>query len=595
MDRTSQTAQGLASKGRYGDSMLVHMNPQEVAGLASLAPGQMTINPETGLPEAFSFTKLFDRIAPIAIPLALGAVAGPAAGGAASSTAAGGIFSNPLVQKSLFQGLTSAALAKMRGADTSDALNAGLTSGLVYGAGSKLLGVGAPATTETEVGLENIKTAPNPLVDSNYTTASDAANAARIAEINAANVGSANPKNLSYVRNKNFDTNLRSGGVDAFGRSRSELLMDEFDSKYPEFKDRTFDDGSSTSGGMSGFLKNIAPTSFTDTALMAGSTYAGQAMLPPEEEEERKRRAVAMTAPYPRNVRYPDGGYGSREYRYFQEGGAVNATAPVEDTPEDMGLGYYAPLIASYGANTSLPPMAATMPAGNYTTPTAPMGEGITSRSSVEGTYFTPPPERKLEVSDSELLSDIRERRAPEGFMWSANTPNIAPGVRGDTTYKLFPTKNLSRLEMQDLTSKGILTRYRPEGSGFSNYQPQVALRDDVKLIGGKVQNYDDFMARSGRAMQEGGITSLPQTEGQVDGRGDGMEDQVFGDIEGEQEVALSKDEFIVPADVVAGLGNGSSNAGASQLYEMMDRVRMARTGKKTQPPEIEAEQFMPA
>ena len=95
--------------------------------------------------------------------------------------------------------------------------------------------------------------------------------------------------------------------------------------------------------------------------------------------------------------------------------------------------------------------------------------------------------------------------------------------------------------------------------------------------------------------MQEGGITSLPQTEGQVDGRGDGMEDQVFGDIDGEQEVALSKDEFIVPADVVAGLGNGSSNAGASQLYEMMDRVRMARTGKKTQPPEIEAEQFMPA
>ena len=76
---------------------------------------------------------------------------------------------------------------------------------------------------------------------------------------------------------------------------------------------------------------------------------------------------------------------------------------------------------------------------------------------------------------------------------------------------------------------------------------------------------------------------------------GDGMSDEVYGDIENEQEVALSKDEFIVPADVVAGLGNGSSNAGASKLYEMMDRVRMARTGKKTQPPEIEAEEFMPA
>ena len=97
------------------------------------------------------------------------------------------------------------------------------------------------------------------------------------------------------------------------------------------------------------------------------------------------------------------------------------------------------------------------------------------------------------------------------------------------------------------------------------------------------------------KGMQEGGIASIPQTEGQVDGNGDGMSDEVYGDIENQQEVALSKDEFIVPADVVSGLGNGSSNAGASKLYEMMERVRMARTGKKTQPKEIEAEEFLPA
>jgi len=97
------------------------------------------------------------------------------------------------------------------------------------------------------------------------------------------------------------------------------------------------------------------------------------------------------------------------------------------------------------------------------------------------------------------------------------------------------------------------------------------------------------------KGMQEGGIASIPQTEGQVEGNGDGMSDEVYGDIEDQQEVALSKDEFIVPADVVSGLGNGSSNAGATKLYEMMERVRMARTGKKTQPKEIEAEEFLPA
>ncbi len=100
-------------------------------------------------------------------------------------------------------------------------------------------------------------------------------------------------------------------------------------------------------------------------------------------------------------------------------------------------------------------------------------------------------------------------------------------------------------------------------------------------------------MRREG--MQEGGIASIPQTEGQVEGNGDGMSDEVYGDIEDQQEVALSKDEFCLPADVVSGLGNGSSKAGATKLYEMMERVRMARTGKKTQPKEIEAEEFLPA
>jgi hypothetical protein len=46
-------ADALAAKGRYGDSILVHMNPIEVAGLASLSPtGELTTNPDTGQPEA---------------------------------------------------------------------------------------------------------------------------------------------------------------------------------------------------------------------------------------------------------------------------------------------------------------------------------------------------------------------------------------------------------------------------------------------------------------------------------------------------------------------------------------------------------------
>jgi hypothetical protein len=47
-------ANQMAQHGRYGDSMLVHMNPIEVQGLASLSPtGSLTVNPVTGQPEAF--------------------------------------------------------------------------------------------------------------------------------------------------------------------------------------------------------------------------------------------------------------------------------------------------------------------------------------------------------------------------------------------------------------------------------------------------------------------------------------------------------------------------------------------------------------
>ena len=61
--------QGLASLGRNGDSMLMHVSPQEVAGLQGLAMaqgGSLTINPDTGLPEAFNLGKVLGAVAPIA-------------------------------------------------------------------------------------------------------------------------------------------------------------------------------------------------------------------------------------------------------------------------------------------------------------------------------------------------------------------------------------------------------------------------------------------------------------------------------------------------------------------------------------------------
>lgn len=75
---------------------------------------------------------------------------------------------------------------------------------------------------------------------------------------------------------------------------------------------------------------------------------------------------------------------------------------------------------------------------------------------------------------------------------------------------------------------------------------------------------------------------------------GDGMSDEIKANIDGTQEARLSDGEFVVPADVVSHLGNGSSDAGAKRLYEMMDKVRVARTGNKQQGKEITPERYMP-
>lgn len=80
-----------------------------------------------------------------------------------------------------------------------------------------------------------------------------------------------------------------------------------------------------------------------------------------------------------------------------------------------------------------------------------------------------------------------------------------------------------------------------------------------------------------------------------IDGAGDGMSDSIPATINGNQPARLADGEFVIPADVVSHLGNGSTKAGAKQLYSMMDRVRQARTGTKQQGKEIKPSKYMPA
>jgi hypothetical protein len=72
------------------------------------------------------------------------------------------------------------------------------------------------------------------------------------------------------------------------------------------------------------------------------------------------------------------------------------------------------------------------------------------------------------------------------------------------------------------------------------------------------------------------------------------MSDSIPATIEGKQPARLADGEFVVPADVVSHLGNGSSEAGAKVLYDMMARIRKARTGNTRQGKQINPDKFMP-
>jgi hypothetical protein len=126
-------------------------------------------------------------------------------------------------------------------------------------------------------------------------------------------------------------------------------------------------------------------------------------------------------------------------------------------------------------------------------------------------------------------------------------------------------------------------------GGGGTNRRGVISYEEmpEGKRAGGRIRNYS-----------AGGLGSLQQyaVGGKlVNGAGDGMSDDIKANINGTQEARLADGEFVIPADVVSHLGNGSTDAGAKQLYAMMDRIRKARTGRTRQAPEVEPAKYMPA
>jgi hypothetical protein len=174
-----------------------------------------------------------------------------------------------------------------------------------------------------------------------------------------------------------------------------------------------------------------------------------------------------------------------------------------------------------------------------------------------------------------------------------------APAPQGIASIK--PEDRINPYDPADFQRYGALSN-----AGISSVIPQAAPASQPLLPPMLAQSQDredseNSMAYGGPVyLAQGGIADIAPHEYKAGGRylsgpGDGMSDDIKANIDGQQEARLADGEFVIPADVVSHLGNGSSNAGAKKLHEMMDRIRHARTGNPKQGKQVKPEKYLPA
>ena len=182
------------------------------------------------------------------------------------------------------------------------------------------------------------------------------------------------------------------------------------------------------------------------------------------------------------------------------------------------------------------------------------------------------------ETKANPLVEFYKEHINPKFKEVSVADTGIYTDTDPDTIRQDAFTAALTRQKKLNALTKPV--NYAPQQ--IVNPQLQQAQQQAVEAASGGIMGYN----LGGYA--SGGNPRL------LKGPGDGMSDNIPATIADRQPARLADGEFVVPADVVSHLGNGSTDAGAKHLYTMMDKVRMARTGKKAQGPQINPTKFLP-
>jgi len=207
------------------------------------------------------------------------------------------------------------------------------------------------------------------------------------------------------------------------------------------------------------------------------------------------------------------------------------------------------------------------------------MGGDMYPQSQQQRSYYATP--SQMPTSAQQTMASYEPQTNP---LTGEPTANMRGGGTGaDALKDLMGSRDAIDKYTLQYAQEGGPAALAAKAQG-GDYNAMIALK---KLRGTPNANYAG-----------GGIANLGgYSDGgrMLKGPGDGMSDSIPASIQGKQPARLADNEFVVPADVVSHLGNGSSDAGAKKLYAMMDKVRKARTGKAKQAPAITADKYTPA
>jgi hypothetical protein len=584
---TQQLAKGLASLGRHGDSMLMHVSPSEVAGLKAV--GAMTghklhTNPRTGMPEAFDFGDFFTSLLPTLAGFMVGGPAGAGLGLKAGTTAA--------TIAPIAAGMaTGAAVA---GAKGDNVLMGTLMGGLGgYGGGS----MGSAYSAATNPGITN--------TISGNVGESLANQADKLASNTALNTVKGGTTGIDFSQ-------LAQGGGGAPGvtLSPSDLAkgaLGETRGTLDAFTPQAAGGTSSMMDTAGRFVENLGGTGPAALKLGAPTVMAGYeaGMFNPKIDTslEEKRKAEEMKYvdkitgklnPYQSSPNFgtmlmATGGTVNTNSSSISSGGIQDLYGTNDQTTGTRNIsqdGYGIGRLNSLAAEGSKAKAADTFYAAGG--PIAFADGGIFELEAAKGGYLDGAGD------GGEAESIYLDSQAPLNLNLVSKPSESSSGNRSATQV------------LADMDRKYLSENENPFVMGM---RPQLQIETFLKSLNKPTginsrPYYEQFMSNTpginaaqpkSYALNVNTGKQEPQYAqgGYLDGAGDGMSDSIPATIEGKQPARLADGEFVIPADVVSHLGNGSTKAGSKRLYAMLDKVRHARTGTKKQGKEIKPEKYM--